>query len=80
VVIAKVQSGGHGPGAWWMDCGESIVDFYFEFLPAKIEESISILNIFPPKSRSRFLIKTKKYPQSNPFNQINTNISSPQSP
>jgi hypothetical protein len=24
------------------------VEFYFEFLPAKIEESISILNFFPP--------------------------------
>jgi hypothetical protein len=24
------------------------VDFYFEFLPAKIEETISISNFFPP--------------------------------
>jgi hypothetical protein len=24
------------------------LDFYFEFLPAKTEESISILNFFPP--------------------------------
>ena len=31
------------------------VDFYFEWLPAKIEETISILNVFPPKSRIRFL-------------------------
>ena len=25
----------------------TLIDFYFEFLPAKIDESISILNFFP---------------------------------
>jgi hypothetical protein len=33
-------------------------------LPAKIEESISILNFFPPNSRSRFLFLPAKFEES----------------
>ena len=33
------------------------VDFYFEFLPAKIDESISILNLFPPNRESTITVR-----------------------
>ena len=37
------------------------VDFYCRFLPAKIEEPISIADFFPLKSRTRFLLPISNF-------------------